>query len=329
MNIIFLIFFSIFFFSSNQSGFAETIDRIVAIVNDEVITLSELNEKLKPIIEKNFNSKPSGQQLQVLYNQVLPQLIDEKIAENEIKKRNMKVDDEDVDFAINNILLQNSFTKEQLIERLAQEGISFDNYKKDISNQILRSKLVNYAVKAKVVVSDEEIDNFIKKETGAAPEKKSESGEVYILEQIAVTLSDTNNPKNIEDAEKKINLAKEELEKGIKFLEVAKKYSDLYNESSPEKGLIAGAFKIEEMSPAIKKEVTNLKVNETTNIIKTSDGFYIFMLKEKSSENKKISNIDIQKRNEIRDYLYKEKLNQTFQDWIKDLRSKSSIRILL
>ncbi len=326
MNILFLTFLSIFFLSLNQTSFAETIDRIVAIVDDEVITMSELNEKLKPIIEKNLLTKPSKQQMQTLYNQILPQIIDEKIAENEIKKRNIKVGDEDVDFAINNILLQNSLTKEQLAERLGMEGITLDDYKKDIKNQILRSKLINFAVKAKVVVSEEEIDNFIKKEN---PEKTIEKGEIYILEQIAVIIKDANNPNNIADCEKKINLAKTELEKGQKFSEVAKNYSDLYNENSSDKGLVAGAFKIEEMSPLIKKEVTHLKVNETTNIIKTNDGFYIFMLKEKTSEDKKISNIDKQKRNEIREHLYKEKLNQTFQDWIKELRSKSSIRILL
>lgn len=329
MNFLFFIFLSILFFIGNLTSFAETIDRIVAIVDDEVITLSELNERLKPMIEKNFISPPSRQQTLALYNQMLPQIIDEKIAENEIKKRNMKVDDEDVEFAINNILLQNSLTKEQLIERLGKEGMSFDDYKRDIRNQILRSKLVNFAVKAKVVVSEEEIDNFIKKETGAVPEKQIETGEIYILEQIASIIKDVQNSKDIADAEKKINDAKEELENRKKFADVAKIYSDLYNENSPDKGLIAGAFKLEEISPVIKKEIINLKVNETTNIIKSGDGFYIFMLKEKTSEDNKTINIDKQKRNEIRDFLYKEKLNQTFQEWIKELRSKSSIRILL
>jgi peptidyl-prolyl cis-trans isomerase SurA len=328
MNILFLTFLSIFFLSLNQTSFAETIDRIVAIVDDEVITMSELNEKLKPIIEKNLLTKPSKQQMQTLYNQILPQIIDEKIAENEIKKRNIKVGDEDVDFAINNILLQNSLTKEQLAERLGMEGITLDDYKKDIKNQILRSKLINFAVKAKVVVSEEEIDNFIKKETGALPEK-IEAGEVYILDQISVSIKNNTNPKEIEDSEKKIFAAKEELENGKKFYDVAKTYSDLYNEALPDKGITAGAFKLEEISPAFREQVTQLKSGKTTDIIKTGDGFYIFMLKEKIAGDKKFKNVDNRKRNEVREFLFKEKLNQTFQEWLKELRSKSSIRILL
>lgn len=328
MNALFFIFLSIFFFCSSNCH-AETIDRIVAIVDEEVITLSELNEKIKPIIAKNFNKNPTKQELQVLYNQILPQLIDEKIVENEIKKRNLKISDEDVDFAINNILAQNSLTKDQLIEKLKEDGIDFDTYRKEIRNQILRSRLVNFAVKAKVVVSEEEIDNFIKKEMGKENEKTTEKGDIYVLGQIAALVKDTNNQKELEMAENKIKIAQSELEKGKSFMEVAKEHSDLYDENKADKGIIAGAFLLEEMSPTIRDHVKKMKVNEITPVIKTSSGFFIFTLKDKKAQDKNFSKLDNEKRNQIREYLYREKLNQTFQDWIKDLRSKTTIKILL
>lgn len=323
INILLILFLS-------SSAFSEVIDRIVAIVDDEPITYSELEGRSKFFLMRNPGLNSSPERLLQVYNQILLQMIDEKLIENEARKKNIKITDEDIDLAISSVLQQNSITLDELKAKLLEDGISYEQYRMDIRNQLLRIKLVNLAVRAKVVVSEEEISEQLKKEIKKTDSSLPKDGEIYILKQIAVLFKDPNDPKERENALSKIMRADSELNKGVSFDRVAREYSDLYDENKPDKGLIAGAFTLDELAPQLREQIIKLKPNEKTTIIKTAGGFFIFQLKERvKGTDAELAKIDPFKKEQIKEQLYREKLNQTFEEWIKEIRQKATIKILL
>jgi peptidyl-prolyl cis-trans isomerase SurA len=145
----------------------EMVDRIVATVNDEIITYSMLNEAFTPY-EKNLREKglPLDKELELRYkirNRLIQQLIDQEITNQAVKKAQISISEEEVSGYIERIKQMSSFTDENLREMLAKEGVSLEQYRKEIRNVLLRNKLIQYEVKSKIVVTQKEIDDYYEK----------------------------------------------------------------------------------------------------------------------------------------------------------------------
>ncbi len=300
------------------------VDRIVAVVNDEVITLSELEKKAEPIIKKvedeNQGSPLSPAQKQEILSRLLPQLIDEKLVEQEIKRLGITVTEQEIDGAIEKICRDNHITRETLIKSLEQQGISFDEYKKGLKDQIERSRLIQAQVRAKIVVTDEQIDAYIKEH----PLKKKVEGPVYSLQHICVVPEDANDPDARERARRKAEKALMELKEGKSFEDTARRYS---NVPSASEGGFLGTFTLKDMAPFVQNAIKGLKPGDYSNVIETPMGWQIFRVKGIVSGNEHQASDTY--REEIRQKLFRQQINERFDEWLRQLRSQSTIRILL
>ncbi|MGW8188109.1 MAG: SurA N-terminal domain-containing protein, partial [Desulfobacterales bacterium] len=141
------------------AGFAEVVDRIVAIVNDEVISLYELNQATQPYIEQVQNSRyPEDVERQLMFEvrgKILNEMINEKLADQELKRQNISVSDKEVDNAIERIKESRAITDEELRKSLVAQGITYEEYRQQTKQQILRAKLVNREVRSKIVITDQ------------------------------------------------------------------------------------------------------------------------------------------------------------------------------
>ncbi len=139
---------------------AEIVERIVAVVNDRIVLLSELNTRVReylPKLAQIRDPKMRMRQLRLLQQRELVKLVDAILIEEEGKKRKLTVSSADVDRAIRTVLRQNKLTRAELIATLAQEGYPFDSYRQDLRRQILRLKTINLAVRSRVSVSWTEV----------------------------------------------------------------------------------------------------------------------------------------------------------------------------
>ncbi len=299
------------------------VDRIVAIVNSHVITLSELEKRARPYLREYLNEDMSpeerAQVKQTIYAKILPQMIDDYLVEQEIERLGISVSDQEVSQAIENICRNNGITMQELEEKLRQEGTSMEEYRKQVATQIERARLINSQVQSKIVITDEQVRAYLKGDSSSS----EYGGPYYILDHICV-VPESDTPAARAEARKKAEEALKALEEGEDFADVARRYSSKMAIASD---LRLGVFSLDEMSPSIKKAVEDLKPGTFSQVIETPMGFQILKLVGISSS--KEEEIDPALMEETRHKLYNQEINQKFQDWLNELRSKSAIRILL
>lgn len=303
---------------------AKVIDRIVAVVNGEVITLSELEVKARPLIRQYLKDVKDpvsfDEKKKEILSKVLPQLVDERLIQKEIDRLGIKVSKQEVEAAIEGICKENGLTLEELKEKLERDGYTLEGYKKEIKKQIERTAVINSQVKAKIVVTDAQVLAYLKEHPGSGIDLP-ESGPRYILQQICIVPG--KDPASVARARERAKEALSALESGKEFSEVAKEYSDL---PSAKDGGYLGALTPGEMAAFLRKAVLKLKPGEHSGVIETPMGFQIFRLKAIDTSAR---GVDKNKMEEVRRKLYRQQINARFEEWLQELRSKSTIRILL
>jgi len=305
---------------------AEVIDRSVAVVNDEVITLSEVNEAGKPLFQRVAEQAPAGElaeALQEARKRVLEKLIDKKLLLQEAKRYNMSVSDEEVDKALGRILAQNHTSRELFKKELAKMGMTEAQYREDLRDQILSSKLVNAAVRSKVIIPEEKIIDYY----DTHYTERVGDGGFYIL-QIGCSWDDSLSGKDLDRARKKaLEKAKRVRSlalSGQDFKKLAHEYSDL---PSAVDGGDIGVFKENEMAPSMRKAVTKLKPGEISDIVETPSGYQIFKLLS-SQEGQIVTKVPYESvKDEIREILYRQEMQKLYKNWLQELRSQSYIRV--
>ena len=188
------IFLSLFLLLLPSLLLAEIIDRIVAEVNDDVITLSELNEEGKDIL-KLIADRTAPEELepslQTARREILSRMIDRKITVQQAEKMNISVTESEIDSAIQTIIAQNNATEEIFKRELAAIGLSEESYRTSIREQILHSKLTGYEVHSKIVITEERAKEYYDNNYMRSVEPSS-----YYLLQMGFGWSEqTNNTK--------------------------------------------------------------------------------------------------------------------------------------
>lgn len=152
--------------SMSYSVDREMVDRIVAIVNDELITYTMLNDAFKPYEKKIRDSNyPLEQEIAIRHKvrrDLIQQLIDQKITDQELKKAQITVSDAEIDGYIERLKESKNLTDEDLRKMLASEDVTFEHYREVVKNQLLQNKLFQYQINSKIVITAEEIEAYYK-----------------------------------------------------------------------------------------------------------------------------------------------------------------------
>jgi len=300
---------------------AEIVDRIVAVVNDDIIRLVELNKAVSRLEEqirsKNYSADREQEEIYKIRMEVLNNLIDEKLADQEIRNSGIFVDEREIDSAIEQVKAMNYYSDEDLRMALKASGISMEEYRDEIKQQILRNKLVNIKIKSKIIITDSDIETYYKNNPDKYASKKK-----YMLRNILMTCpagADDQFRKKVYD---RMQTVYHLLENGAEFTEIAKQYSEAVNADD---GGLLGFFSFDELAPNIVQAIRGLKPGEFSPITETDQGYQIFFV-EKIEEKggRPLSEVT----DEIRQLLYEEAVNKKFQTWIDQLREDAHIEII-
>ena len=302
---------------------AEVMDKIIAVVNDEVITLAELNAAFKPY-RKNIEETYKGDNKEAVIKQTkeafLKQFIDNMLIEQEAKKAGVGiiVKDEEVMEVLKDLLARQKSSMEDLLKKLSREGNSLESVKKDIKSQIMRMRLLRREIKSKILVSDEEIGEYYDKHR-----QDYEGKEAVRIKQILLLLP----PKADKVARAKLKNEAQKLRQrimnGESFDLLAVKYSQ--GPAAAQGGdvgfIVKGAI-----IPEVEAVVFSLPVEQLSEIIESSVGFHIIKVVDKRGAGlKPIAAV----REEIKAKIENEKLDKKFEEWIASVRAKSHIDIRL
>ena len=300
---------------------AEVVDRIVAVVNEDIITLFELNRSFKPYAEKireqGYSTDKEHKMLFKVREDMLNQLIDQKLKDQEIKRFRINIDEQEIDQTIERIKETNFYTDEDLRGALAKEGLTMEEYRERIKEQILRTKLINLKVRSKIVITKEDITAYYENHQDKYGGKKK-----YHLYNIITKVPLFADEKEKLKIKARMDAILTELNAGKSFESVAKRYS----ESSPDvAGGDLGLFWFEELSPQLRNTIKEMKAGEFTPVLDTDQGFQIFFIEEiVQISGKPLEEVTP----EIEKILFNEIIEKKFQSWLGDLRNQSVIKII-
>ncbi len=317
-----LVFLFVLFMAGGPAvAAAETVDRVVAIVNDDIIRLKELEAAMESASEQmraaGSPARSISEELEGRRNEVLNHLINRTLADQVIEEEGISVSSTEIDQAMERVRSMNDLTEEDLRRSLKMNGLDMETYREEIRRQILQSKLVNQKVKSSIVITDADIREYFENH----PEKYQEKTK-YRLKNIFMGLDESTDDNEREAIRQRMAEARMELEKGEPFEAVAKKYSEGGNASE---GGELGDFFLDDLQKELQPVVKNLAPGETSQIVETEQGFQLFYLAERvNPPGQSLESVS----GDIRRLLYDQAVEKKFQEWIENLRKDAHIKII-
>lgn len=325
---------------------AKVLDRTLATVNGDVILLSEFEKNANPILEQFRKVTPpaelTAERITEIKKRVLDQMTDDKLLDQEAKKKGIRVSQLEVDDGVKKV--RGRFqTEAEFNKELEKEGMAYDAFRKHIQSQIGTIKLIDQEVKSKTPApTDAEVKALYETLTAILQDKpipgnhtaselddlkrlarmmNQRFGEGVRARHILVRVSPTASKGDKDTAMNRIKDVQKQLKDGD-FAELAKKYSE--DPGSRERGGDLGYFTRGDMVPAFEKAAFALNVGQTSDIVTTDFGYHLIRVEEKKAATK--FNFDDVK-DDLKEVLFQQHAAKKFEAYIKELRTKAEIKV--
>jgi peptidyl-prolyl cis-trans isomerase SurA len=256
---------------------AVALDRVVAVVNDEAITQFELDDARRIVLQQLKQQKVQQPATDVLEKQVLERLITERALLQYAKENGVKVDDSQVERAIQRIAEDNKITLDGLRQALAKDNVTYAKYREDVRNEIIVQRLREREVDQHIAVSDAEVDNYlatVKAQTGGEAE--------YLLAHILVVIPEQASAEQIEAKRRRAEEALKSIREGADFGQIAAGFSDASDAlSGGSLGWRSGA----RLPTVFAETVRGMKAGDVSPVLRSAAGFHIVKLLDRRSRN--------------------------------------------
>lgn len=293
----------------------EVVEAIVAVVNDDVITLSDFKQQ-DEVIYQTLSATYQGEELEKIYRETRKNLLDQMITDllflQEAEKQDIDVSDQ-IDRMLEDMKEQYGFTTiEEIKSAVGQQGIDYESWLDFQEKEFLKRGVIFYSFGKDIVVDDNEVINYYR-------QHQEEFKEPATFELKAIYLSDAGKVE--QEIRGKMEEINGKLKAGESFEDLAEKYSEgPYKETRGE----LGSFKKGTLEKTLEQAVEKIKVGEVTPWIKTSNGWYLLKLVDKEEEH--VKDFD-EVRDEIEKKIFEKKEQEKTAQYIKNLREKSYIEI--
>ncbi|HIE66342.1 MAG: peptidylprolyl isomerase [Nitrospira sp.] len=298
---------------------AVLIDRIVAVVNREIITQSDLDLAAQ---SAGMTPLERGQvildeDLPFYQKRLLSLMIEEKLILQEASRRGVRVSDSELDFALNDIARQNKFPDRSALRSAVSQGnITWDRYVSNLENRLIALKLINREVESKMLLMDVDVQAYYQDH----PERFKLTDRIR-LRQILFRVSETSTAEQIEEVRMEAERVLSEAKKESAFFQLVQKYSD-----GPEaqRGGDLGFFNKGDLAVPIGRVVFNLGEGEISPLVRTPMGFHIFKVQERQEG--RLRPLE-QVRPEIEEIVISEKREHLRRKWLDELWERSFVEI--
>ena len=275
---------------------AEIFNRIVAVVNDDVVTLYELNQE----ILRNTGSTSDALEAQdderyiELRRNVLEMMVDERCTQEKIKELEIEVGQEEIDTQIERVKRDNNWTQEDLLALLSANAMTYGEYREEVKRSLERDRLISAEIMARIVIREEEIRRYYEEHQADFTTEET----VHLAGMLMTS-------KNLEEAQGVLTRLKNG--EGLAML------TDL------------GTLETDQLDPELKKVVDGLNAGEISELIVRPNGIQIIKLLEKQDKGiKPIEEVE----EVIRSTLYQQEVDKRYTAWIEDLRKEAYTKII-
>ncbi|HWP65620.1 MAG TPA: peptidylprolyl isomerase [Candidatus Limnocylindria bacterium] len=286
----------------------EVVNRIVATIDGEPITAFELAG-----YRAQLGDRPATDQ------QILEAIITERLLEKEAAARGIKAAPGDVEAYIKEIRERGKVDDEAFAAALAQQGLTPETYRERVAKELVKSQLLAREIRGRVSVTDEEVERYYE-----AHREEYRTGGGVTVRDIFLAIPPGADEAEIERLRARALELREQARSRRAFTRLAAEHSQLPGRQD---GGLLGTFKKGEMADELDRVVFSLEPGEVSEPVQTADGFHVLRVDEVVDA--EYRPLDDELREEIREKLYGEALEQRYQDWLKrDLRERHQVEVL-
>ncbi|GKS69828.1 periplasmic chaperone for outer membrane proteins SurA [Nitrosomonas sp. PY1] len=256
---------------------SKPLNRIIAVVNEDVITEKELTDAIKTATKRlQSQGVHIPDDPKPLHNQVLETIITKRIQLQHAKETGLDINDNELDETINRIADENKMSLPEFSRVLEKDGIGIEKFRQEIRDEMIISRLRDRETKAQVNVTDGEVENFLRTQ-----DTSSIGSDEYRLGHILIAMSENMNSAQIQQRKERADLAYEKLKEGVDFSRVASEFSDAADAAQ---GGIVDWRPASQLGPQFVELLGTLQPGDLTQIIQSPAGFHIFKLVDRRTQ---------------------------------------------
>lgn len=301
--------------SGHSLAATRLLDRTLVTVNDEVILQSDVDDFISKANTPSFKELYGGIGVDILKDRAkaLEFLIEEKIVNQQVKKLDLGVTDQEIDGQIRAILRQNGITQSQLLARLQQLGTTFKDYREGIRRQLERRNLVDREIRPSLEISDEQLRYFFQKQVSGKGDLRFTIAHIFI----------DQSKKGKTPPKQRAELVWKEVSKHPeKFADYVGQYSD--DETTLANGGLLGSFSLSSLSEEFRKVVPKTPVNSVTAPLKTAAGYHIIKVLSKTQGD--FSTLTEDQKASLRNQMVSVELERMMSMWLERKKREAHIR---
>lgn len=295
---------------------AEVISRIAAVVNKDIITTYQLDQKLQEQLARQ-DRQLSSAQLGAMRQELLARMIEETLVQQRIKALKLKVSEEEIETALLDVQKQNQLTRDELKAAVQAQGLDFDAYRENLSQQILRYKLIGEEVRRQVDVPEREVVEYYRAHLDdyrLAPEVR--------LSAIHFPVAKNAPAQERQKIRQIVDEAMASLQQNESLEQVVTRYKGTYGAS----GGVLGRFATGELTPEYAAAISTLEVGRFSEPVEAADAIHLLRVDERLPG--RLRQFD-SVRYEIYQMILDQKTDARMKEWTRALRAKSFIDIRL
>lgn len=292
-------------------------DRVLAIVNNDAITLSEIQEAIAFYRYENRDRTPENSDQ--LIQQFLTRMIDSRLQVQEAEREKIVIEEREIDEELaERITKMNMKSKEEFEAAIKAQGIPMAAIRKRIADELRRGRIVSRKVRLRVSVTEEEVTQYLE-----ANRPKLETGLSYHARHILILPEAGAEDAAWENARIRAELIRSQIMQGADFAEMAKQHS---RDASAKDGGDLGTLKRGELAQDIETQILSLAPGQISAPYRSTIGYHIFRLESKETlEGEGLARV----RAQIREILFREKFDTRLDAWLKEIKQRAVIDVRL
>ncbi|HZS34675.1 MAG TPA: peptidylprolyl isomerase [Methylomirabilota bacterium] len=290
------------------------IDRVVAVVNDEVIMMSELQEAVI-LYQREARGAPEGSDLERM---VLNRLVDHRLQVQEARREKIEIGDDELRNVVDDFVRRNGNDRAKIETQLRAQGVTWEALRRELREQLLAQRVRSRKVVRRATVTENEVSAYL-----AENRERFESGLRYHARHIAITADPPSSPAAWDQAKRDADAIVAALAGGADFAELARARS---KDPSAATGGDLGWLARGELDAAFEGPLLRLAPGQVTAPIRSSAGYHVFKLEEREEMTPERL---AEARQQVRDLLLQKKAQERFDEWLEGLRRRALIAIRL
>lgn len=309
-------------FSGMKPAHATVVERVVAVVGERAILLSDLRGRAQPFMVQIVTQVPTGAQrnaaISQLYKGLIEKLVDEELEQRAAIQAKVAVTPHEIEEALARVASQNSVTVERLFAEAKRTGMDEPSYREELRRQLLQTKLINVRLQGRIRVSDDDLRSAYQKLVMEEREKLS-----FRVAWVLVGVKQGATPTQVSEQRRIAEMVSAQAQ-GADFAALAARYSD--DIASRATGGVLPATHLAELSAPLRRIVSALDAGGVSSVVAVPSGFAVLKLLER--EETSLPTFD-EARSELAQRVYLEKMTQARRSWLDNLRRQQHVEVRL